>query len=183
MVDTTVRRARDVRGWGLACGVGALAFLAASMVGLVVPGADATTGWKVVSAVAGVLLLAGVVGVGRSGATGRGRLGGAGLAVAAVGCVLVALAFTIDAVVGLEAVALYAGGTGLMFVGPVLAGIAVVRARVWTGPWRFSLLGAGLVLLPVVWFFDENSIFGALAGGLWMLGWLWVAAALLHERV
>jgi hypothetical protein len=182
MGDTTVRQSHDVRGWGLACGVGALAFLAASMVGLVAPGADATTGWKVVSAIASVLLLAGVVGVGRSGATGRGRLGGAGLAVAAVGWVLVALGFTVDAVVGLEAVALYAGGTGLLFVGPVLAGIAVVRARVWTGPWRWSLLGAGLVLLPVAWFFDDSNALGALAGGLWMLGWLWVAAALLRER-
>jgi hypothetical protein len=182
MAGTTVRQARDVRGWGLACAVGALCFLAASTVGTLASGTAAEVGWELFSAVGTALLLAGVVGVARSGATGRGWLGRTGLVATAAGCVVVVLGFTIDAVVGLEPVALYAVGTGLLFLGPVLAGIAVVRARVWSGPWRWSLLSAGLVLLVVAWFFDDDGILGAVAGGLWMLCWLWVAAALLRAR-
>jgi hypothetical protein len=53
---------------------------------------------------------------------------------------------------------------------------------VWTGPARWSLLTAGLVLLLGTWMFDDASVLGAVAAGVWMLAWLWVAAALLRER-
>jgi hypothetical protein len=105
MVDTAVGRARDVRGWGLVGALGVLGFLAGSVVGTVVPGAGATTGWKVVSAISAVLLIGSVVGVARAGAAGPGWLGRTGLVVSAAGFAVVALGFTIDAVVGLEPVA------------------------------------------------------------------------------
>jgi hypothetical protein len=182
MVGTAVGRTHEVRGWGLVGALGALGFLTFSVVGTVVPGTDSTTGWQVVAAVSIALLLGAVVGVARSGATGPGWLGRTGLAISAAGCVALALGFTVEVVVGLEAVALYASGTGLLFAGPVLAGVAVVRARIWSGPWRWSLLGAGLVLLPALWFFGDDTALGAVVVNAWMLGWLWVAAALLRER-
>jgi hypothetical protein len=177
MVDTAARRGHDVRGWGYAGLAGGLGFLAASLVGTISPGADETTGWRLVAAVSTVLLLGCVVGIGRSGAAGTGWAGRTGLVLAGLGWVLVALGFTISAVVGLDAVALYATGTGLLFFGSLLAGIAVVRAGVWSGAWRWAPLTAAVLVLPLAPLFDRDDALGALAGAVWMLGWLWVGAA------
>ena len=182
MADTALRRDQDVSGWGYAGLLGAVGYFAASMVGTISPGTDDTTGWQLVAAGSAVLLVGSVIGVGRSGAAGTGAVGRIGLVVAGLGWVTVALGFAVDALVGLEAVALYAGGTGLLFFGPLLAGIAVVRARVWTGARRWALLASAMLLLPVAPLFGRDDALGALAGAIWILGWLWVGAALVRRR-
>jgi hypothetical protein len=181
MVDTSTR-ASEVRGWGLAGGLGALGYLGASLVGTVDPRLDETTGWLVAAAVSALLLVGGPVGVARAGAAGPGALGRIGLAVAGAGWVLVGLGHTVAAVVGLEAVALYVTGTALLFAGPIAAGIAVVRAGMWRGPARWALLACGLAVAVVSPFFGRDDALAAAAGAAWMISWLWLAAVLLTAR-
>lgn len=106
-----------------------------------------------------VLILAGVLGLARSGAAGSGRLGRSGLRIAAVGWAALTLcevrAMTLadspdpapstdvlDTAFGVASV--------LIGVGLCLAGIAVVRARVWTGWHRFITLACGVAVFVMV---------------------------------
>ncbi len=131
-----------------------------------------------------VLLLAGILGLARSGAAGTGLLGRVGLWISLAGmaaltlCEVWAMTF---------AASPYPGpGTGLMDasfgvasiligVGLVLAGVAVVRADEWTGWRRFVPLTCGVAVFVIV----IPGVFGPfLAGRLVLAVWMLMFAAL-----
>lgn len=117
--------------------------------------------------VANALVLVGVIGLARSGAAGTGRLARIGLGIALVASalflpfeILVAINEEVGgALLGLSALA---QGLGLL-----LAGIAVLRAGIWTGWRRFTPLLCGLytflILIPALALSDGYNAW-ALAG-------------------
>lgn len=131
-----------------------------------------------------VLLLVGVLGLARSGAVGTGVLARGGPAVAAIGwgaltlCELWAMTLATSPypspstdVLGMA----YGVATVLIGVGLVLAGIAVLRARVWTGWHRFITLVCGLAVFVIV----LPGVFGPFLAGRVALGvWMLLLAAL-----
>ena len=134
------------------------------------------------NAVSHLMLLAGVVGLARSGAAGRGRLAAAGLALTLLGLVVL-VAAEAAWLTGLGAAdALYSLATLALALGPILAGIAIVRAGRWGGWRRFALLACGLyvplVLLPS---FALPGFAMNYALGLWGVCWLLVGLALRAE--
>lgn len=138
---------------GLTMGAGALVltgFAVAEIADPLTPGQPGFAFRSTAVAIGQLLLLIGLVGLWRSGAAGRGRLGRAGLgtAVAALG-VLVAAELVIRVRPDL-AEPMFAVAEPLLGVGMVLAGIAVVRARRWFGWRRFAPLGCGLYVLVIV---------------------------------
>ncbi len=99
-----------------------------------------------------LLLLAGVLGLLRSGAVGPTRLARGGLGLTSFGLVVLLLAEA-TALIDMEsAVILFSVATLALMVGLILAGIAMLRSGHWTGWRRFTLLACGLfiplVLLP-----------------------------------
>jgi hypothetical protein len=125
-----------------------------------------------------VAVLVGFVG---SGATGTGRLGRAGAWLAVLGTFLLAVQELITGFqfgdVALKTAnegamgAGYGVSTNLLGLGMVVAGIAVVRARVWTDWARWIPLAIGIthfvVLTPAI--FSGGFVAGRLAIGSWML--------------
>ena len=96
-----------------------------------------------------VVLMLGVIGLARTGAAGRGWLARIAFAVAFVGLAAQALAEGILRVNFDLGSALFGVASPAMAVGFVLLGIAVLRARAWTGWHRFTPLLCGLYV-PVV---------------------------------
>lgn len=138
-----------------------------------------------------LLLLAGVLGLGRSTATGRGRLGRAGIALTVAG--LLALTLCEIGAMLLAGSAFPTTRTGqlgvgygaasiLTGVGLTLAGVAVIRARRWTGWPRYIVLACGLavfvVVLPAV---SGPMVAGRLALVAWMLLWAALGIALTRD--
>lgn len=126
-----------------------------------------------------LLLLVGIVGLARSGAVGGRRLATTGLTLTLGGLGLLIVAEVVWWSVG-EAAAepLYSTATLALALGPILAGVALVRAGRWTGWHRFTLLACGLyvplVLLP------SFALPGAAmnyAIGIWGVCWLLLGLA------
>ncbi len=135
-----------------------------------------------------LIMVVALVGLGRSGAVGSSRLGRFGAWLAAAGMVglsgaeIFAMRFaetSFDAANQGVMGAAYAISGNLIGLGTVLAGIAVLRAKVWTGWWRWTPLLIGLwhflVLTPSLFMgfvaarFGIGSwivLFGALGLGL-----------------
>ena len=126
-------------------------------------------------------LVAVLVGFALSGASGGGKVArGAGW-VAVVGTTLLALMELVtasrfgewDSKLANEGVmgAGYGVSTNLIGIGLVVAGIGVVRARVWTGWERFIPLTVGLMHFLVVTpcLFSGNYVAGRLGIGSWMV--------------
>lgn len=129
-----------------------------------------------------LLLSAGVAGLARSGAAGRGRLAGAGLALTPLGLAVLIVAEATSLVNMDAAVVLFSIATLALGLGPILAGAAVVRARRWDGWRRFTLLACGLyvplILLPS---FALPGLAMNYAIGVWGVCWLLLGLALWAE--
>ena len=129
-----------------------------------------------------LLQMAGVVGLLRSEAAGRGRLAVAGPALTLFGfAVLVAAEATWLAQLGV-ADTLYGVATLALALGLLPAGAAVVRARRWTDWHRFTPLACGLYIpLVLVPSFALQGLAMHYALGLWGVCWLLLGLALRAE--
>ncbi len=126
-----------------------------------------------------LLLLAGVAGLARSGAAGRGLLAVAGVAVSLLGLAVLVVA-EVSWLTELGATdALYGIATLAMMLGLILVGAAVMRTNRWTGWRRFTPLACGLfipfVLIPS---FALPGLAMNYAIGLWGICWLLLGVAL-----
>lgn len=106
-----------------------------------------------------LLTLAGVVGLGRSDATGSGRLGRIGLRTLIFGLVgltacevaAAALANSVYPSLATDVLGAFYGVTTILIgVGLIAAGIAVKRAHVWTGWRRYVVLVCGIAVFVMV---------------------------------
>lgn len=182
MADVTAAGTRHAVPLALGIMAGAAGYLVAVLAIAVAPGAPISGAATAVAAAAAFLLVAGPVGIVRSGSAGPGRVARAGAATAGAGWVLVALGYAVSAAVGADAVVLYATGTGLIFFGMLVAGIEVVRARLWRGAGRWAPLACALYLLPTAPTFGRDDTLSAVLLAGWMLPWLVLGAALLRAR-
>lgn len=131
-----------------------------------------------------VLLLVGVLGLARSGVGGTGGLARSGLLVTAIGwvaltlCEIRAMTLATSPYPSPSTDVLdtaYGVATILIGVGLILAGVAVARARVWTGWHRFITLVSGVAVFLIV----IPGIFGPfLAGRIVLIVWMLLLAAL-----
>lgn len=131
-----------------------------------------------------VLLVAGVVDLGRSGALGDRRYGRAGVWAAVAGlagltlCEVRALSFADDAYPSPGTAtldALFGVTTMLIGAGLVTAGLAVVRSRAWTGWARWAPLACGVAVFVVV---IPGLLTGFLGGRLAITTWMVLFTAL-----
>lgn len=128
-----------------------------------------------------------LVGLARSAAMGERRVARAGAWIAVVGMTLLAVNeiramgygdWTLKAANEGSLGAGYGISTNLVGLGMLLAGIGVVRARRWTGPWRWVplLVSLGHFFLVTPALFSGGYVVARLAIGSWMalfaaLGW------------
>jgi hypothetical protein len=147
--------------------------------------------FQILFAVQHVLLLPGLLALRRSGAAGDGRLERAGLGLAFLG--LVALTGVELAAISLAHAAedssssdlfgnLYGITSLVTGLGLVLAGVGILRARVWGGAVRFVVLAAGVYIFVVL----TPAGFGpvrvmSLAIGGWMLLWGFIGLATIRD--
>lgn len=140
-----------------------------------------------------LLLLGGIIGLARSGAMGGSTPGRVGSGIAAAGMVILSLceirALTLLNVAypspPTDVLDVFFGIASMLIgLGLVLAGVAVVRAKRWTGWQRFTPFACGaavfVILMPALF---GGFLAGRLAIGFWMvlfgsLGW-----SLLHSDV
>jgi hypothetical protein len=130
-----------------------------------------------------LLLIAGLIGLARLGAAGRGILATSGLGLSLLGlAVLIVAEFSWLADLGSTTDALYGIATLAMMVGLILLGVAVLRARRWTGWHRFTPLACGL-FIPLVMgpSFALPGYAANYAIGLWGVCWLLLGLALRAE--
>lgn len=131
-----------------------------------------------------VLLLAGILGLAGSGAPGNGRFARSGPLIAGVGwvaltlCEVRAMTLVTSPYPSPETDVLdmgYGVATILIGLGLVLAGIAVLRARVWAGWHRFITLACGVAVFVIV----IPGVFGPfLAGRIVLTVWMLMLAAM-----
>jgi hypothetical protein len=136
------------------------------------------------------LLLVGVLGLARAGATGTRQLGRIGVAVAVAGWAMLSLceigAFLLAESASPSARASqldigYGVSTIAIGLGLVLAGAAVLRERRWTGWARYIVLASGVaVFLIVIPGIAASSVAGRLVLVTWMLIWVGVGVALVR---
>lgn len=209
MNNTTVAGSSFIKTAGLLCLVGAVIGAIGGLVTGFIPPAVSSDWYSYPYTPSGflvaefaftlnhVLLFVGVLGLARSGAAGSGLLGRAGVWLSLVGLA----AFTLCEVRAMTlATSLYPGpGTGfldtsygvasiLTGVGLMLAGIAVVRTKEWSGWRRFIVLicGAALFVIVIPGLFGPFLI-ARLVLTVWMLmfaalGWALYTHAI-HARV
>jgi len=171
MVDTDTLPTARTRGLGLACAAsGVLMVLLAIPIGMHIGDAPENQ-WSypqsagvflveaVLLAVAHLLSAAGFVGALRLKAYGGSGAGRVGLWVAVFGLVGLAAAEIASGVIAEEAsdseiataVSTAFGITSLVFaVGAIVGGLAVVRAGVWPGRWKWVVLATGVVTIVLV---------------------------------
>lgn len=140
-----------------------------------------------------LLLLAGIVGLARSGAAGRNRSARAGSGIAIAGMGLLSLcevrALTLVNVAypspPTDLLDVFFGVASMLIgIGLVMAGVPVIRAGIWVGWQRFIPLACGgavfLIVLPGIF---GGFLAGRLAIGTWMLLFAGLGSALLtpHE--
>jgi hypothetical protein len=171
MSDTDTLSATGTRGLGLACAAsGVLMVLLAIPIGLHI-GHPSENQWSypqsaglffvesVLLAVAHVASAAGFVGALRLGAQGGSRPGLTGLWTAVAGLVGLAGAEIASGFIGEKAtdstiataVSAAFGLTSLVFaVGAIVGGLAILRAEVWQGSWKWIVLATGVVIIVLV---------------------------------
>jgi hypothetical protein len=139
--------------------VGGIAWVATGFAGL--GATDGTRGfyatetaWVVVH----LLLLVGVVGLARSGATGEVAWGARGFAVATLGRIIFVVGELAALVVGHDDLFLFPVAAVLTGVGMTTGGLAVVRAGRWEGPLRYAPLAMGVY--PFVAMFPVLAVTG-----------------------
>jgi hypothetical protein len=141
----------------------------------VLPGEPGFTSRTSVIGIAYLLLLAAVIGLGRTGAAGGGWPARVGLVVAGLGWVLSAVAqFVLSVDLDLAEKVLFPVATILIAVGMIVAGVGVLRAHQWTGWHRGAPLICGLYPLLVIF-----PVFAATGGPNFLVlsGWgaCWLA--------
>ena len=196
MRNTSTAGSSFVRTAGLLCLAGAVIGVISGLVTAFIPPSVSSdwysypytpTGFRVAELVfilTHVLLLVGILGLGRSGAAGGGLLGHVGPWISVLGmatltvCEVGAMALAtspyptpstdfMDMAYGVASI--------LIGVGLVLAGGAVVRVREWDGWHRFIVLICGVAVFVIV----IPGVFGPfLAGRLAITVWMLVFAAL-----
>ena len=174
MSDTTAcqkRHSVPTRGLGLACAASGVIGTALALLMGVHVGDVPETQWSYphtrgVFVVEAVLLAlmhlmqgAGFVGALRLGAPGNSRPGRVGLWVALLGLVGLAVAEVWSGLIADEAddssvAATVSGLFGISSIvfalGAIVVGVAVLRAGVWQGPWRWVVFATGLVIVALV---------------------------------
>ena len=134
------------------------------------------------NALSHVLLLVGVVGLVRSGAAGQSRLASAGLGLTLLGLGVLTLAEFISLYSLDLAIPFYSVSTLIMMLGLIVVGVAVLRARRWTGWHRFTPLACGLyVPLVMMPSFALPGYAANYAIGAWGVCWLLLGLAQLAE--
>lgn len=141
-------------------------------------GAEPMLWFAVLLAVLHVQQLAGLLALARSGFVGSGAVGRAGLGLAAIGGLLfmsgelvyLADAGTSETVFGLASIT--------SALGLVLAGVAVLRVRRWSGPARFLPVGLGAYIVVVLTPLLMATPLGLLGIAGWASLWLLLGLAL-----
>ena len=171
MTQTDTLPTTETRRLGLACAAsGVVMVLLAIPMGMHI-GDAAKNQWSypqsaglflaesVLLAVAHLLSAAGFVGALRLEAQGGSRAGRMGLWAAIVGLVGLAAAEIASGLIGEKAndsgiataVSTVFGITSLVFaIGAIVGGLAIVRADVWQGPWKWVVLATGVVIMVLV---------------------------------
>lgn len=185
----TIRNARTAALVSLVLTAGAVLYGVIIIIVVLSAGAGALDAWE---PSAGYLLqalihlgeLAGVIALALSGAAGAGLLGRIGLGAAALGQALLAVAELVYPTYPGVGEQIFNVAPPLSGIGLILAGIAVLRARVWQGWHRFVPLVLGawvfVVLAPSLIVFGSPPAPGALlaiAG--WDVGWILLAVSTL----
>jgi hypothetical protein len=145
---------------------------------------QATMPWWIaaLNAISHVLLAAGVLGLARTGAPGRGGLATAGVGLTLLGLAVLIVAEAISQVNQDTAGLFYSSATLLMLLGLILLGIAVLRTGRWTSWRRFTPLVCGLyILLIMAPSFALPGFASNYAIGVWGVCWLLLGVALLAE--
>ncbi|MGL4649497.1 MAG: hypothetical protein ACRC1H_08805 [Caldilineaceae bacterium] len=150
------------------------------------PTSPGTTGFlisQLVVIVVNTLTLVGLIGLARSGAAGDGRLAKVGLGLAVVASALF-VPLELYLFVNLDLGGMLLGiSSMLQAVGLLLAGIAVLRAGIWSGWHRFTPLLCGLytflVLIPALMLAPTGYNGWALAG--WQVPFLLMGIALVQN--
>lgn len=119
--------------------------------------------------VSDLLLAAGVAGLVRSGVAGRGRLATIGLVLTVLGFLVLCVAEIALAMESDIDMVLFGIASAVLVVGLIMIGVAVLRARRWTGWQRFLPLVLGLYLLPIG---PLPGIAFSIALGVWGILWL-----------
>lgn len=157
----------------------------ALVLGIVLARFQADMPWWIaaLNATSHVLLLVGIVELGRAGIAGRSRLATAGQWLTVGGLVVWTVAEGVSQINIDVAVAFYATATMAMILGLILLGVAVLRAGRWIGWYRFIPLACGLFMLLVVFpallFLPDYASNYAI--GAWGICWLLLGLALLAE--
>lgn len=126
-----------------------------------------------------LFLIAGILGLARGDVAGRGSLGRNGVRVTVLGLGILTIAEPTSLIAMDVAIVFYSIATQGMLVGLVLTGIAVLRARRWTGWLRYTPLACGLyillVLTPTLALPGRASHY---AIGFWGVWWILIGYAL-----
>ncbi len=134
------------------------------------------------NAISHLLLLVGIVELGRAGVAGRSRLATAGLWLTVGGLLVLTVAEGVSQINGDVAVAFYSTATMGLILGLILLGVAVLRTGRWVGWHRFTPLVCGLFMLLVVFpalflpGYASNYAIGA-----WGICWLLLGLAQLAD--
>lgn len=135
------------------------------------------------NAISHLLLIAGVSGLTRSGASGSGALATWGIRLTLLGLTTLTIAEFVAMADTDIAGAFYGLATLAMGAGLVMAGIAVRRAGVWAGWRRHAVLACGLyiplVLIPAFALPGYGLNF---AIGIWGITWLLIGVAMRDAR-
>lgn len=148
-MDTT----RSIRMAAMALVIGAIVQAGCGIAQIIDPLAAGQPGFglrNTVVAIAQLLLLAGLIGLARTGAAGATRLGRVGLAAAIGASGLLVIAELVEPFAETTAVPIYGVASPLLGVGMVFIGIAILRTGHWTGWRRFAPLACGIYVLGVL---------------------------------
>lgn len=171
---------RFVRPAGAATIAGGLVIIVLGLIDAV--GFDIGAAWFAIAAVGLAGIVAGLIAVRRTGATGPGGVGRMALVLGIVAMAVFALSHVVETVIPDSAVASFFLGQTIFSLALFVAGIAVVRAGRWAGWRRFTPLVCGLyplvVMTPVFVFVGHGlpASFVAIAG--WGACWLLLGIAL-----
>lgn len=131
------------------------------------------------NAVQHVLLMVGVIGLAQSGAAGTSRLGQVGVWLTLAGLAVLTAAEFVAMTDPDSAGALYGLATIAMCAGLVMAGVAALRAGIWTGWQRYTVLACGVyIALALGPAFALPGYGPNFAIGIWGICWLLIGVTM-----
>lgn len=131
------------------------------------------------NAVQHVLLMVGVIGLARSGAAGTSRLGRMGVWLTLAGLAVLTAAEFVAMTDPDIAGPFYGLATITMCAGLVMAGVAALRAGIWTGWQRYTVLACGVYIALVLGPAFALPGYGPnFAIGIWGICWLLIGVAM-----